>query len=128
MNARKFLNFFKSKTGHVTAFGLLFFIGACLLTGVLYFRHTSTAPVIVLSPKIDQAPQKPSSWISDKPDADFANKHGGELGNVPASPNGAPAAPAVLPIALPRQRPASGGFRHLRAVWKNDSMRDGHHH
>jgi len=100
MNARKFLNFFKSKTGHVTAFGLLFFIGACLLTGVLYFRHTSTAPVIVLSPKIDQAPQKPSSWISDKPDADFANKHGGELGNVPASPNGAPAAPAVLPISL----------------------------
>ena len=39
MNPRKFVSFFNTKTGQVTAFGILFFIGACLLTGVLYFRH-----------------------------------------------------------------------------------------
>ncbi len=42
MNPRKFVSFFKTKTGQVTAFGILFFVGACLLTGVLYFRHSGT--------------------------------------------------------------------------------------
>ena len=100
MNPRKFLNFLKSKTGQVVSFGFLFFVAVCLLTGILYFRHTSPVPKVVLPPKIDPAPQKPSSWHSDTPDADFANKHGGELGNVPPSTNGAPAVPAVLPISL----------------------------
>ena len=35
MNPRKFVSFFKTKTGQVTAFGILFFICATLLTGVL---------------------------------------------------------------------------------------------
>lgn len=34
MNPRTFLNFFKTKTGQVTAFGIVFAIAACLLTGV----------------------------------------------------------------------------------------------
>ncbi len=100
IDPRKFVSFFKSKTGQITAFGLLFFIGCCLLTGFLYFRHTSTAPTVVLSPKVEEPPQKPSSWHSQTPDADFANKHGGAWGNTPASTNGAPVAPAVLPISL----------------------------
>lgn len=100
IDPRKFVSFFKSKTGQITAFGLLFFIGCCLLTGFLYFRHTSTAPTVVLSQKVEEPPQKPSSWHSQTPDADFANKHGGAWGNTPASTNGAPVAPAVLPISL----------------------------
>ncbi len=99
-NSREFLAFFKSKTGQVVAFGLVFFVAVCLLTGVLYFRHASTPPPIVLSPNIDQAPQKPSSWHSDMPDAGFANKHGGAPGSVAASTNGAPVAPVVPPLSL----------------------------
>jgi hypothetical protein len=100
INPRHFISFFKSKTGQVTAFGLVFFIAACLLTGVLYFRHSSSVPKVVVAPKIEQVPQKPSTWHSGTPDAGFANKHGGELGNVPPSTNGAPVAPTVLPISL----------------------------
>ena len=102
MNPRKFVSFFKTKTGQVTAFGLLFFVGACLLTGVLYFRHSSTTTSPVTSPSLDKItdqPQKPSSWLSDKPDAGFANKH-----PVPPtdnnSPDQNPAVPAALPILL----------------------------
>ena len=42
IDPRKFVSFFKSKTGQVAAFGLLFFVCATLLTGVLYFRHGTT--------------------------------------------------------------------------------------
>jgi hypothetical protein len=40
IDSRKFVSFFKSKTGQVAAFGLLFFIGATLLTGVLYWPRS----------------------------------------------------------------------------------------
>ncbi len=53
MNPRKFLDFFKSKTGQVMAFGILFFIGTSLLTGVLYFRNGKTASTVVGTPKLD---------------------------------------------------------------------------
>ncbi|MCE0497989.1 MAG: TrbI/VirB10 family protein [Methylacidiphilales bacterium] len=101
MNARQFLAFFKSKTGQITAFGILFFIAACLLTGVLYFRHGAAAPVT--APNLDKTAdktQQPSSWFSHTPDADYANKHPAEPGNVPSSLKGIPAPPAVLPISL----------------------------
>lgn len=56
MNPRTFLNFFKTKTGQVTAFGLLFFVAACLLTGVLYFRHSKTATTTTLvAPRVGRA-------------------------------------------------------------------------
>jgi len=102
MNPRKFLTFFKSKTGQVTAFGLLFFVAACLLTGVLYFRHsTATAtPVAPNLAKIADKSQQPSSWFSHTPDADYANKHPNDAGDGGMAPNKAPAAPAVLPISL----------------------------
>jgi hypothetical protein len=101
-NARKFLNFFKSKTGQIVAFGLLFFIGASLLTGALYFQHSSakTGPGEALN--LDKTPdksQQPSTWFSHKPDADFANKHPfvPVEDDVSSSTNKAPAA---LPISL----------------------------
>ena len=84
MNPRNFLNFFKSKTGQVTGFGLLFFVGACLLTGVLYFRHSTTTITNLSAPKLDKTEdktQKPSTWYSHEPDADFANKHPVEAGD-----------------------------------------------
>jgi hypothetical protein len=102
MNARKFLNFFKSKTGQITAFGLLFFVAACLLTGVLYFRH-GTATATPVAPNLDKAAdksQQPSSWLSDKPDAGFANKHPDGAGDGGVAPNKPPVAPAALPISL----------------------------
>ena len=103
MNARKFLNFFKSKTGQVTAFGLLFFVAACLLTGVLYFRHGTATAAPGTAPNLDKSAdksQKPSSWFSGKPDADYANKHPNDAGDGGMAPNKAPAVPAVLPISL----------------------------
>jgi hypothetical protein len=101
MNARSFLNFFKSKTGQVTAFGLLFFVAACLLTGVLYFRHGS-ATATPVAPHLDKTAdksQQPSSWYSHTPDADYANKHPIEAGDGGPVAK-ASAAPAVLPISL----------------------------
>jgi len=102
MNPRKFVSFFKTKTGQVTAFGILFFIAACLLTGVLYFRHSGTTTSTVTAPNLDKITdqsQKPSTWLSDKPDAGFANKH-----PVPPpdnnSPDQSPTVPAALPISL----------------------------
>jgi hypothetical protein len=100
IDSRKFVSFFNSKTGKIAAFGLLFFVGVCLLSGVLYFRHSSSPSSVVLSPKIDEPTQKPSSWNSNTPDAGFANKHGGVLGNILPSMSGAAATPAVLPISL----------------------------
>jgi len=103
MNARTFLNFFKSKTGQVTAFGLLFFVAACLLTGVLYFRHATATATAGAAPNLDKSAdksQKPSSWFSGKPDADYANKHPNDAGDGGMAPNKAPAVPAVLPISL----------------------------
>lgn len=103
MNARTFLVFFKTKTGQVTAFGLVVFVGLCLLAGVFYFRHGSDTAVSTPSPKTDQDTnnsQKLLSWFSGKPDADYANKHVGESENIPVSTNAAPAAPPVLPISL----------------------------
>jgi hypothetical protein len=100
IDSRKFVSFFNSKTGKIAAFGLLFFVAVCLLSGVLYFRHSSSPPSVVLSPKIDEPQQKPSSWNSNTPDAGFANKHGGVLGNILPSMSGAAATPAVLPISL----------------------------
>jgi hypothetical protein len=102
MNARTFLAFFKTKTGQITAFGIVFFIGACFLTGVLYFRHAPTKTATVETPVLDKAanqPQKPSSWYSYKPDADFANKHPAPLTGED-SPTNTVAAPASLPISL----------------------------
>ena len=101
MNARKFLNFFKSKTGQVTAFGLLFFVGACLLTGVLYFRHGTTKTAPGATPNLDKTAdktQQPSSWFSYKPDADFANRHHGEPFENGASTNRAPVAPLAISL------------------------------
>jgi len=103
MNPRNFLNFFKSKTGQVTGFGLLFFVGACLLTGVLYFRHNTTAITNITAPKLDKTEdktQKPSTWYSHEPDADFANKHPVEASDGGTPTGKTPAAPAVLPISL----------------------------
>ncbi len=103
MNPRNFLNFFKSKTGQVTGFGLLFFVGACLLTGVLYFRHSTTTITNLSAPKLDKTEdktQKPSTWYSHEPDADFANKHPVEAGDGGTTTGKTPATPAVLPISL----------------------------
>jgi len=102
INPRKFVTFFKSKTGQVTAFGILFFICATLLTGVLYFRHGTVTTTPVASPNLDKTAdksQQPSSWLSDKPDAGFANKHPAAL-NDDGSPNPTPTTPAPLPISL----------------------------
>jgi len=103
MNARTFLDFFKSKTGQIAAFGILFFIGASLLTGVLYFRHgTKTATPV--APHLDattEKSQQPSSWFSHTLDADYANRHAAaDGGDGGMATNKAPAAPAVLPISL----------------------------
>jgi len=102
MNARKFFDFFKTKTGQITAFGILFFIGACLLTGVLYFHQGKTSISAVTVPKLDKTidkTQQPSTWYSHEPDADFANKH--PMENADAGPTGkAPAKPVILPISL----------------------------
>jgi len=104
MNPRNFLNFFKSKTGQVTAFGILFFIGASLLTGVLYFRHSANVRTAITSaPNLDKTAdksQKPSSWYSHTPDADYANKHPVSLNEDAGTTNQAPAKPVVLPISL----------------------------
>ena len=102
MNPRKFVSFSQTKTGQVAAFGVIFFIAACLLTGVLYFRHTGSITATVSTSnleKVPEPPQKPSTWLSDKPDAGFANRH-----PIPAtdtnSPDQSPAVPAALPISL----------------------------
>ena len=102
IDPRKFLNFFKSKTGRVIFFGLVFFVAACLLTGVLYFRH-STRTATPVTPHLDKTAdksQQPSSWFSGKPDAGYANKHPNEGDDSGMATNKAPAAPAVLPISL----------------------------
>ena len=102
MNPRQFVSFFNTKTGQVTAFGILFFVGACLLTGVLYFRHTGSTIATVSTPnleKVPEPPQKPSTWLSDKPDAGFANKHPvSSTDNT--SPGQSSTPPAALPISL----------------------------
>ena len=102
MNARKFLDFFKTKTGQITAFGILFFIGACLLTGVLYFHQGKTTISALAVSKLDKTvdkTQQPSTWYSHEPDADFANKHPVETPDASASGK-APAKPVILPISL----------------------------
>jgi hypothetical protein len=102
MNSRDIITFFKSKTGQLTAFGLVFFVGACLLTGVLYFRHSTSATTPVATPAHEKAVDKtpnPSTWFSGKPDADYANRHPLQL-SYDGSTNRAPVAPAVLPISL----------------------------
>ena len=98
--SRKFIDFFKTKTGQVTAFGILLFIGLSLLAGGLYSQHGEAAPKVTLLSKIDGFSQQPTKWNSNVPDADFANKHGGAPGNEPAGTNGVPVTPAVLPISL----------------------------
>jgi Bacterial conjugation TrbI-like protein len=103
IDPRKFLTFFKSKTGRVTAFGIVFFIGATLLTGMLYYRHGAGPTSPATAPNLDKIAdksQQPSSWLSGKPDAGFANKHLATQSDdgSPASP--APTAPAPLPISL----------------------------
>jgi hypothetical protein len=102
MNPRQFVSFFNTKTGQVTAFGILFFVGACLLTGVLYFRHTGSTTATVSTPNLEKVPkpsQKPSTWLSDKPDAGFANKHPvSPTDNI--SPGQSSTPPAALPISL----------------------------
>jgi len=100
-NPRKLLDFFKTKTGQVTAFGLFFFIGTCLLTGYLYVRNGT---VSMSAPKPDKPlkgdpSQQPSTWWFHKADADFANKHS-DPGTMTAPTNAVPVAPAVLPISL----------------------------
>lgn len=103
MNPRKFLDFFKSKTGQVAAFGILFFIGASLLTGVLYFRHSSEIVAPLPSAHLDKTEtksQQPSSWFSHDPDADFANKHPVATNDEGTTTKKTAAAPAVLPISL----------------------------
>jgi hypothetical protein len=102
IDSRKFVSFFKTKTGQVATFGLLFFIGATLLTGVLYFRHgasTATPGVTPNLEKIADKSQQPSSWYSGKPDAGYANKHPAPISDD-SSPNKPPAPPAALPISL----------------------------
>ena len=102
-NPRKLINFSKSKTGQVVAFGVLFFIGVGFLAGVLYFRHAEAAAAPVTVPNPDKAAdksQQPSSWFSHTPDADFANKHPAAPTNEGTSTNKAPVAPAILPISL----------------------------
>lgn len=102
INARNFISFFHTKTGQITAFGILFFIGACLLTGALYFHHDSaesnsaTTPII---PKPDDKLQKPSTWFSNKPVADYAN-HRPAFFSIDGSHSKPPPPPAVLPISL----------------------------
>ena len=131
IDSRKFLTFFKSKTGQITAFGILFFICATFLTGVLYFRHGTATTTPVVEPNLDKTAdksQQPSSWFSGKPDADYANKHPAPL-SEDGSPNKPPATPAALPISLYHgDEPGNGGVRYLRALWKDDSVRNGHHH
>jgi hypothetical protein len=101
IDPRKFLTFLHSKTGQMAAFGAVFFIACCLLTGFLYLRHGAAPPKVTLVSKIDEPPSKPSTWRSSTPDADFANKHGGQLANTyPHGQAPPPAVPAVLPISL----------------------------
>jgi len=102
INSREITTFFKSKTGQITAFGLLFFVGACLLTGVLYFRHGSATTTPVSESTPDKATDKtpnPSTWLSGKPDAGYANHHPTPF-SYDGSTNQPPAAPAALPISL----------------------------
>jgi hypothetical protein len=103
IDPRKFVTFFKSKTGRITAFGIVFFISATLLTGVLYFRHGTPTTTPGAAPNLDKPAdktQQPSSWLSDKPDAGFANKHPAALNDDGSPANPAPTAPAPLPILL----------------------------
>jgi len=103
IDPRKFVTFFKSKTGRITAFGIVFFISATLLTGVLYFRNGTTTTTPGAAPNLDKTAdktQQPSSWLSDKPDAGFANKHPAALNDDGSPANPAPTAPAPLPISL----------------------------
>jgi hypothetical protein len=102
MNSRNFLAFFHTKTGQLALFGILFFIGACLLTGVLYFRHSGSTSTNLETPKLEKVGsqvQKPSTWFSYKPEADFANKHPqAPTENDAANPTNQVA--TVLPISL----------------------------
>jgi hypothetical protein len=100
MNARELIKSTKSKTGQVVMFSLLFFIAASLLTGVIYFRHSSNSVMSPVMPKVaTDKSQQPSSWFSGTPEADYANKH-------PLAPTGQNTAtstnnaPVVLPISL----------------------------
>ena len=100
IDSRKLLSFLKSKTGRVIAFGIVFFISAAFLTGVLYFRNSAaTAPVEPNLDKNADKSQQPFSRLFDKPDADYANKHPAPPSNdsLPSKPF---FAPAVLPISL----------------------------
>jgi hypothetical protein len=102
-DSRKFLSLLKSKTGQVASFGFLFFVAACLLAGVLYFRQGSTVAVPVPAPNPDKTAdksQQPFSWLSHITDAEFANKHPHDTGVSGGPTNQAPAAPPVLPISL----------------------------
>ncbi len=101
MNPRKLLNFFKSKTGQVTAFGFIVFVALSFLSGVLYFRLVATGSTDT-TPKIAttlDASQQPSTWFSHTPDADYANQHPHIVGDDSAKDK-TPAQPAVLPISL----------------------------
>ncbi len=102
INARNFVSFFNTKTGHLTAFGILFLIGTCLLAGGMYFHRADTGNGSLTSsvaPKVDDKPQKPSTWISDKPPADYANRHL-TLFNYDSPANKPPTVPVELPISL----------------------------
>ena len=96
MNSRDLIAFFKTKTGQIAAFGLLFFVGVCLLAGVLYFRGGS--PVKETAKPDRVAPQQPKTWWFQKSDADFANKQPARPAN-PTTKEMA-SAPAPLPISL----------------------------
>jgi len=99
IDSRKFLTFFKSKTGRVTAFGIVFFIAAAFLTGVLYFRNSAATTAPIAAPNLDKTAdksQQPFSWLFDKPDADYANKH-----PAPPSDDSLPNKPSTVPGALP---------------------------
>jgi hypothetical protein len=69
---------------------------------VLYFRHTGSTTATVSTPNLERVPepsQKPSTWLSDKPDAGFANKHPvSPTDNI--SPGQSSTPPAALPISL----------------------------
>src|SRR6201999_1370908 len=102
IDARNFISFFNTKTGQITAFGILFFIATCLLAGGMYFHRQSSHGSSVttsVAPKLDAAPQKPSTWFSDKPDADYANRHP-TLFNYDSHANKTPPPPQELPISL----------------------------
>jgi hypothetical protein len=103
MNARELINSTKSKTGQIAVFGILFFIGACLLTGFLYFRNSAATSAQIEAPVLDKTAnqsQKPSTWFFYKPDADFANKRLAPTVEDDSATNMVAANSASLPISL----------------------------